>query len=237
MEPNPFGIIPSRTSLLTKIKDLVPDLPFSVERAVVDPVYGNRVYEEALLYLKMKPALKRTGYRQYAITLTTQVVNGVAKKNVSDFKATLDRILELRGVTKIEGNFELTQQGALHIHCIATVTLPNYLDSNKVRRANMNEHCVVQLLRNEKHVAGTERYCRKDENDPKTLLLLCPIFTSTRFSLPAPAPLSNTQIFATPEDSSEAGAEGVYPPESAPAGVLSNFGMPKGRPKLEFKKK
>lgn len=189
MEPNPFGIIPSRTSLLTKLKDLLPDMPFSVERAVLDPSYGNRVYEEALLYLKMNPTQKRTGYRQYAITLTTQVVNGVARKNASDFKAALDRILELRGVCKIEGNFELTQQGALHVHCIATVTLPNYLDANKVRRANMNEHCVVQLLRSDKHVAGTEKYCRKDENDPKCLLLLCPIFNSTRFSLPQPSSL------------------------------------------------
>lgn len=106
----------------------------------------------------------------YAITLTTCVVNGTPRKGYSAFLAVLQRIKELPGVLSIKGNFELTQQNALHVH--ALVRSSKYLNAAKVRSANGNEHVKVDKMRNPKQLASTEKYIYKDLDNPKCLSII-----------------------------------------------------------------
>lgn len=120
------------------------------------------------------PRVKRThsalSTHTYAVTLTTQVVKGAPRKGHAAFSAVLQRIKEMKGVLSIEGNYELTQAGALHVHALIHST--DYINSKKVMSANGNEHIKLDKMRNAKQQAATEKYIYKDLDNPKCLAVI-----------------------------------------------------------------
>lgn len=159
----------SRNGLERKLKEhglchaVAPALNPNISETFVD---ANGILEEINRTMKrQKPTFSKK--RSYFVTLTTHPSK---PKGHAAFMLAVDRIMEIKGVLAAEGNFELTEQGVLHLHLIVQTT--GYLDAGKVRRANQNERVDVQLLKTKLDIDRTTNYTFKEVDDPKTLAVL-----------------------------------------------------------------
>lgn len=155
-------VVPTRLEIFKKLEEF--GLDFDMHRAMIDVEYANVVLTMVNQNLsKMKVPKKNLSY---VITLTTQVVAGIPRKQYPEFVLTLNRIRSMPNVVSIKGAWELTKQGALHCHFI--VNCIGYLDRTKVQQFH-KEFLKIEKIRDAKHLSSCETYIYKDQDSKEIL--------------------------------------------------------------------
>lgn len=93
----------------------------------------------------------------YALTVTS------TDRDPNVLLKTMQRLLEIKCVLRIEGNIELTKALMPHIHC--TIRCDKYLNKKQVSSRCKDFYCLKKV----KGEAGWTKYITKDEADPKLL--------------------------------------------------------------------
>lgn len=157
------------------------------DRCIRDVEYANSILLTALSDKTLWKVKSDPDPKIYCVTFTTRVQNGKAFRSYPDFMETFRRIVSMRGVNRLYGNFELTQQNILHAHVIIE-TDGRYLDTTKVRRFNKNEFIKVDKIKSDKHLKACLLYIGKAQDDEKTLEVLKPFSVDTTYVDIRPTP-------------------------------------------------
>lgn len=170
----PFNLIDrpvlSRSEVYNYLSERI-GMRFDIDRCNRDTAYANEILQAALSDKSVWKEKQEPSPIFYCITFTTRVVDGVPCRNYVEFMETFRRIAAMSVVVSVSGNFELTQQNALHAHVIVK-TDGRYLDLTKVRRFNKNEFIKADKIKSDKHMKACEMYIYKAVDDPQTLKFL-----------------------------------------------------------------
>ncbi|AXH75666.1 MAG: Rep protein [Circoviridae sp.] len=150
--------IPSYHEIATKIIRTCPLFEGLTPEAFIFDINDNlQAFNE---WCKHEFASRGIAGYVYALTVTS------TSKDPNVLLKTVERLLEIKCILRIEGNIELTKASMPHIHC--TIRCDKYLNKRQVSTRVKDFFC-LKKVRGE---AGWTKYITKDEADEKLIAYL-----------------------------------------------------------------